>query len=191
MAIYSPLRSRRLAAQQVEATRRLLTFELRTQSFAIPLDRIHKVTTLNAPGDFPSGRLRQRVSHRLYGDPHQTGVSLTTYQGNELVVIDVGHRIFGNADVLLPTQSQLDQITTSVTPAVRYLLIVQPEPDRLVGVPIDSAPSIQSMPISAFKPLPEIYQQHSQIHCVSAMSIDLPDRPSIFLLDVAALARPE
>jgi len=172
-----------LAAQQVEATQRLLTFELCTQSFAIPLDRIHKVMTLNAPGD--------RASHRLYGDPHQTGVSLTTYQGNELVVIDVGHRIFGNADVLLPTQSQADQITASVTPAVRYLLIVQPEPDRLVGVPIDSPPSIQSMPISAFKPLPAIYQQHSQIHCVSAMSIDLPDRPSIFLLDVAALARPE
>jgi chemotaxis signal transduction protein len=183
MAIYSPLRSRRLAAQQVEVTQRLLTFELRTQSFAIPLDRIHKVTTLNAPGE--------RASHRLYGDPNRTGVSLTTYQGNELVVIDVGHRIFGNADVLLPSQSQIDRITASVTPAVRYLLIVQPEPDRLVGVPIDSAPSIQSLPISAFKPLPAIYQQHSQIHCVSAMSIDLPDRPSIFLLDVDALARTE
>jgi chemotaxis signal transduction protein len=182
MAIYSPLRSRRLAAQKVEATQRLLTFELRAQTFAIQLDRIHKVTTINDSGD--------RIGQRLYGDPNQTGVSLTTYQGHELVVIDIGQRIFGGTSTLLPMQSKPSKISTPAIPAVRYLLIVQPEPDRLVGIPIDSPPSIQSMQISAFNPLPAIYQQHSQIHCVSAMSLDLPDRPSIFLLDVVALAGP-
>ncbi len=182
MAIYSPLRSRRLAAQQVEATQRLLTFELRAQTFAIQLDRIHKVTTINNLGG--------RVGQRLYGDPNQTGVSLTTYQGHELVVIDIGHRIFGSTIDLLPIQSQTSN-TATPDPSVKYLLIVQPEPDRLVGIPIESPPSIHSIQISAFNPLPAIYQQHSQIHCVSAMSIDLPDRPSIFLLDVVALARPE
>ena len=182
MAIYSPLRSRRLAAQQVEVTQRLITFELRAQAFALPLDRIHKVIALNDPG--------QRVGSRLYGDPNRTGVSLTTFEGQELVVIDVGQRIFGNTKTLLPTSSQTVQRADSAAPAVRYLLIVEPVPGRLVGVPIDSPPSIQSIQLSAFKPLPEIYQQHSQIHCVSAMSIDLPDRPSIFLLDVATLAAP-
>jgi chemotaxis signal transduction protein len=182
MAIYSPLRSRRLAAKQVESTQRLLTFELRAQIFALPLDCIHKVIALGAPGD--------RLGQRLYGDPNQTGVSLTTYQGQELVVIDVGQRIFGNSQILLPTSPQTAQRAAVATPAARYLTIVQPEPGRLVGVPIDSPPSIQSIQLSAFKPLPEIYQQHSQIHCISAMSIDLPDRPSIFLLDVSALAAP-
>jgi chemotaxis signal transduction protein len=188
MAIYSPLRSRRLAAQQVEVTQRLITFELRDQAFALPLDRVHKVIALNAPGDLHSGGLRQPVKARLYGDPNRTGVSLTTYQGQELVVIDVGQRIFGNTETsLLPSSSHH---TDAAASAVRYLLIVQPEPDRLVGVPIDSPPVIQSMQLSAFKPLPAIYQQYSQIHCVSAMSIDLPDRPSIFLLDVVTLAAP-
>ncbi|WP_309740515.1 MULTISPECIES: chemotaxis protein CheW [unclassified Chamaesiphon] len=180
MAIYSPLRSRRLAAQQVEVTQRLITFELRAQTFALPLDRVHKVIALNALGD--------RVKSRLYGDSNQTGVSLTTYQGQELVVIDIGQRIFGSTQTLLPTSSHLGADATA--PAVRYLAIVEPEPDRLVGVPLDSPPIIQSMPLSAFKPLPAIYQQHSKIHCVSAMSIDLPDRPSIFLLDVVTLAAP-
>jgi chemotaxis signal transduction protein len=181
MAIYSPLRSRRLAAQQVEVTQRLITFELRAQAFALPLDRVHKVIALNAPGE--------RVRSRLYGDPNRTGVSLTTYQGQELVVIDIAQRIFGNTETsLLPTTTT--HHTDAAAPAVRYLLIVEPEPDRLVGVPIDSPPAIQSIQLSAFKPLPEIYQQHSKIHCVSAMSIDLPARPSIFLLDVDTLAAP-
>ncbi len=182
MAIYSPLRSRRLAAQQTEATQRLITFKLGEETFALPLANVHKVTTLN----------------RLYGDPHDTGIGLTTYQGRELVVIDVGHRIFGKTPQVLPPSSQphhdpivtfddTDTASGDRAELTRYLLILQPEPHRLVGLPIDSPPSIQSIQLSAFQPLPEIYRQHSNIHCVSALSIDLPDRPSIFLLDVDRL----
>jgi chemotaxis signal transduction protein len=174
MAIYSPLRSRRLAAQQTEATQRLITFKLGRETFALPLDRIHKVTTLE----------------RLYGDPDGTGVSLTTYQGRELAVLDVGHRIFGNPQQILPPAEKRNNFAVKSIESsslVRYLLILQPQPDRLIGLPIDSPPSIQSIQLSAFQPLPEIYRKHSNIHGVSAMSIDLPDRPSIFLLDVDSL----
>jgi chemotaxis signal transduction protein len=180
MAIYSPLRSRRLAAQQIEATQRLITFKLGEETFALPLDGVHRVTKLD----------------RLYGDPGGTGVSLTTYQGRELVVIDVGHRIFGKAPQVLPPSqkkgSGMGDLTRS-SDAVRYLLILQSAPSdgtteqRLVGLPIDSPPTIQSIQLSAFQPLPEIYRQSSNIHCVSSFSIDIPDRPSIFLLDVAAI----
>jgi chemotaxis signal transduction protein len=175
MAIYSPLRSRRLAARdRVEQTQRLITFKLGLETFALPLDRVHKVTTFE----------------RSYGDPNATGVSLTTYQGRELVVIDVGQRIFGRAAQILPP-SPKPTISNSTDradlQAVKYLLVLQPTPDRLVGLPIDSPPSIQSLSVSAFQPLPELYRQHSQIHCVSAFSIDTPDRPAIFLLDIAAI----
>jgi chemotaxis signal transduction protein len=179
MAIYSPLRSRRLAAQQVEATQRLITFKLGEETFALPLDGVHKVT-------------------KLYGDPGGTGVSLTTYQGRELVVIDVGHRIFGKAPQVLPPNPKKGSGMVDPTrrsDLVRYLLILQSDPiaataefdRRLVGLPIDSPPTIQSIQASAFQPLPEIYRQSSNIHCVSSFSIDIPDRPSIFLLDVAAI----
>jgi chemotaxis signal transduction protein len=190
MAIYSPLRSRRLATRQTEATQRLITFKLGTETFALPLDRVRKVTTIDALGSKPS------LGQRLYGDPNRTGVSLTTFQGRELVVIDVGQRIFGKShSELLPTATT-NRDLAPIDPEIRYLLILQPETaatseDRpLVGLPIDSPPSIQSIQLSAFKPLPDIYQQHSNIHCVSQMSIDLPDRPAIFLLDVASLATP-
>jgi chemotaxis signal transduction protein len=176
MAIYSPLRSRRLAAQQTEATQRLITFKLCEETFALPLDRVHKVTTLD----------------RLYGDPNGTGISLTTYQGRELVVIDVGYQIFGRTkQALLPTQPKGSGTisTERKSDLVRYLLIFQIDGERLIGLPIDSPPSIQSIQLSAFQPLPAIYHQHNNIHCVTAMSIDTPDRPSIFLLDVDSLGQ--
>jgi chemotaxis signal transduction protein len=178
MAIYSPLRSRRLAAQRTEATQRLITFRLYEETFALPLDRVRKVITLDAPGG--------SFGQRLYGDPHRTGVSLTTYQGRELVVIDVGYQIFGKTQ---PGLSATEHEGNSAKAKIGYLLILQPEPERLIGLPLDSPPSIQSIQLSAFKPLPDIYQQHSNIHCVSAMSIDLPDRASIFLLDIDSLAK--
>ncbi len=173
MAIYSPLRSRRLAAQdRAELTQRLITFKLGTETFALPLDRVHKVMTLD----------------RVYGDPNNTGFSLTTYQGREIVVIDVGHRIFGRAvQILPPSLKPTSSMSDENLSVVKYLLVLQPDPDRLVGLPIDSAPSIQSIPVSAFQPLPEIYRQHSQIHCVSALSSDTTERPAIFLLDIAAI----
>jgi chemotaxis signal transduction protein len=195
MAIYSPLRSRRLAARQTEVTRRLITFKLGAEIFALPLDDVQKVTTLD----------------RLYGDPNRTGVSLTTYQGRELVVIDVSQRIFGQpAQILSPSQPKqnfsIDR--QEDTEVVRYLLILRSDltassdlksivgtdthqQERLVGLPIDSPPSIQSIPVSAFQPLPDLYRQHSNIHCISTLSIDLPDRPSIFLLDLASIVSGE
>jgi chemotaxis signal transduction protein len=188
MAIYSPLRSRRLAAQKVEATKRLITFKLGTEDFALPLDQVQKVTTLD----------------RVYGDPDRTGVSLTTYQGRELVVVDVGYRIFGKEQqVILPSQQKR---TSSLNPQssmdlVRYLLILHSgfsetatESRSLVGLPIDSPPSIQSIQLSAFQPLPDIYRKHTNIHCVSAMSVAISagaaspvDRPSMFLLDATSI----
>ena len=146
MAIYSPLRSRRLAAQKTEATKRLITFKLGEENFALPLDRVNKVTTLD----------------RVYGDPDRTGVSLTTYQGRELVVIDVGYRIFGKSpQVLLPSQPKKNHSLDpqSDRDPVRYLLVLQSESiqttgtaTQLVGLPIDSPPSIQSIQLSAFQP---------------------------------------
>jgi chemotaxis signal transduction protein len=181
MAIYSPLRSRRLAAQQTEATQRSIVFKLWDETFAIPFDRVHKVTTLDVSGE--------KLGQRLYGDPNGTGFSLTTYQGHELVVIDVGSQIFGKSQqALLPTSSR-ETVSTLKSDLVRYLLILQLDGEELIGLPIDSPPSIQSIQLSAFQPLPDIYRNHCNIHCVSAMSIDKPDRPSIFLLDVDALGK--
>jgi chemotaxis signal transduction protein len=167
MAIYSPLRSRRLAAQQKEANQRLITFKLGEENFALPLDRVQKVTTLD----------------RVYQDPQRSGFKFTTYQGQEVVLVDIKQQIFGKSpQVLAP--SDLDNSSNLVpghTEPINYLLILQSAPGNritptaskiadeqlLIGITIDLPPSIQSMPLSAFLPLPDRYQH---LHCVSAVS---------------------
>jgi chemotaxis signal transduction protein len=164
MPIHSPLRSRRLNPQKTEVTQRLLTFKLRQETFAIPLEQIHKVTTRD----------------RVYGDPKGSGIGLTTYQGQELVAIDVGQRIFGDEPFDYSSQAPIAEAADG---EVKYILILH-TPDRgLIGLPIDSAPLLQSVPISAFRELPKIYAEGGNINCVSLFTIATPDRPPMFLLD--------
>jgi chemotaxis signal transduction protein len=176
MAIYSPLRSRRLAAQQAEATQRLIIFQLRQLTFALPLDKVHKATTYD----------------RLYGDANGAGVTLTTYQGRELTVIDVDNKIFGQTPTVLPPlKSMLAKQSSHADPEVSHLLVLQREDGQLIGLPIDSPPSIQPVAASAFLPLIKTDPQHSKLLCVSAASGNIAEtaapessqRTTIFLLD--------
>ncbi len=176
MAIYSPLRSRRLAAQQAEATQRLIVFQLRQLTFALPLDRVHKATT----------------SDRLYGDATGSGVTLTTYQGREITVIDVGNKIFGQTPTVLPPLKSLMAMPSSyIDLEVVHLLILQRQDGQQIGLPIDSPPSIQSVAASAFLPLAKTDPQYGNLLCVSAVSgqindaatADLSQRKIIFWLD--------
>lgn len=165
MAIYSPLRSRRFAARQTKANIQLIGFRLRQEWFALPIDAVKKVVPLG----------------NVYGDPQGTGISLTNYQGRELLVVDVGRRIFGDRD------NSLAQSPTSNPPEQRFLLIVRGDRDTMVGLPIDSPPSICRVPETAFTPLPEIYLDRGNIHCIASTTIQMPDRPPMFLLDAERL----
>jgi chemotaxis signal transduction protein len=176
MAIYSPLRSRRLAAQQAEATQRMIIFQLRQLTFALPLDKVHKATTYD----------------RLYGDANGAGVLLTTYQGRELTVIDVDNKIFGQTPTVLPPlKSMMAKQSSHPDPEVGHLLVLQRADGQQIGLPIDSPPSIQSIAASAFLPLPKTDPQHGNLLCVSAAwghvadpaAPELPQRATIFLLD--------
>ena len=178
MAIYSPLRTRRLAAQQAVATQRMIIFQLRQETFAIPLDQVSKATTFD----------------RLYGDANHAGVTLTTHQGRELLAIDVGAKIFGDPATVLPPLKSLPMATDN---NVNHLLIFQREDNQLIGLPIDSSPSIRSIAASAFRPLSNIDSQYSNLHCVRAISIDRPDAAaqqlpppaSILLLDTTLILK--
>jgi chemotaxis signal transduction protein len=172
MAIRSPLRSRRLNPQKTEVTQRLITFQLRQETFALPLDRIHKVTTFD----------------RVYGDPKHSGVGLTIYQGQELVVIDVGQQIFGDEPIDYANPANLTNGSNSNTQAVKYLLIVNTADRGQIGLPIDSPPILQSIPFSAFRELPKMYTDRGNINCVSLFSIETANRPPIFLLDPKLVA---
>lgn len=164
MAIFSPLRIRRFAAKQTETTKQLIAFRLRQEWFALPIHAVEKVVLLD----------------KIYGDPNQTGIALTIYQDQELLVIDVAHFIFGEIPSL-----DLTNINCN------YLVIVKSGNGTLVGLPIDSAPAIRRVAESALKPLPEGYLRNGNIHCVSSLMIETEGENSLFLLDSEKIVQPE
>ena len=161
MTISSSRLARRLASKKQEKKQQLITFLLGKEQFSIPIDFVDKVTTLD----------------KVYGDPQQKGVSLTNYQGRELIVIDVAQRIFGVTDI---GNNQPNN-------EVRFLLILKNRDNDILGLPIDSHPSIIRVPKSAFIPLPDIYLTQGNIHCISSTIIKVENQSPYFVLDIKQL----
>lgn len=161
MTLYSHRISRRSSGKNNTNTQQIITFLLGEEWFALPIDVIQKVVQLG----------------KVYGDPQKKGVSLTHYQGQELLVIDVARRIF-STEILSSNQN---------TDETRFLLIIHNENNEIVGLPIDSSPSILKVSESAFIPLPDIYLTQGNIHCISSTLIQINEQQSFFLLDVTQL----
>ena len=125
MAIFSPLRSRRFAASKnKKVQKQVIAFLLRNEWFALPLKLFRKLY------------LWVMFMAILEG----TGISLTIYQGKELLVVDVAHRIFSEppsidstseGDVYLPMVELANHNN-----AICSLWEISTE--QLVGLPIDS-----------------------------------------------------
>ncbi len=179
MAVFSPLTSRRSTRRnRAEATQQLIVFHLLSEGFALPIRAVQKV--------IPIGN--------TYGAPQGTGVSLTLYQDQELLVIDVEHRIFRRTPSLDSSNSAklpASQLELEDTTRGHYLLIVQSSQGKVVGLPIEKPPSLQRVPCSAFAPLASEYISEGNIRCVSALIIQNKDEPPLFLLNPDQLVQPQ
>ncbi|MEB3338428.1 MAG: chemotaxis protein CheW [Leptolyngbyaceae bacterium] len=164
----SLLRSRRSAARRAEATQQLIVFPLKQEWFALPIPAVQKVVALG----------------KVYGDPQKTGVSLTNYQDKELVVIDVGQRIFKQSTP--PGSGTADALADQTQ---RYLVILQSSQGDLIGLPIDGQPTLRRIPVSAFGPLPPAYRSEGNIQCISSVMIQPDQEAPFFLLDPDQLVR--
>lgn len=173
MAIFSSVRSQRGTNRKTEATEQLISFKLRGEWFALSVTAVQKV--------IPMGN--------VYGDPNHTGISLALHQGQEITVVDVGHRIFnetsGIADeleVATPSEEEAKQASQ------QCLVLVKTAAGGVVGVPIDSQPIIRRAGKSQFSPLPSSYLDRGNIHCVSSMVVDDGGTEPLFLLDPEQLS---
>jgi purine-binding chemotaxis protein CheW len=174
MTIYSPIRSRRTAARKTEKTQQLITFRLRQEWFALPIHAVQRVIQMG----------------KVYGDPQGTGISLTNYQGREIIVVDVAYRIFGEtSSVNEEKKNSLVRVSDANEP--RILLVVQSDKGEIVGLPVDATPVMRRVPDSAFTAIPEIYLAQGNINCISSTMIQLSDHPPLFLLDTNRLAQPK
>lgn len=183
MAIFSPLSSRRSAARKAEPTQQLIVFHLRNEGFALPIRAVQKVIPMGS----------------VYGSAQGTGVGLTLYQEQELLVINIEHRIF-KTTFALDSASSADPISVSPSSDIlplpgaavgRYLLLMQSSSRKLVGVPLVLPPVLMRVPESAFAPLTSDYMTYGHIRCVSAMIIQGKDTPPLFLLNPDQLVQPQ
>ncbi len=154
-----------------EATLQLITFQLRQDRFALPITEVERVVTLET----------------VYGDASQSGVGLTVYQGQELALVDVGQRIFGESDeddrpLLQPRTESPDRLDQA-----RLLLILKTPTGRPLGLPIDSRPVLKRVAKTAIAPIPQEYKTSGKIQFVSALSVQAEGEPLLFLLEVAQL----
>lgn len=168
MAIFLSVRSQRGANRNAEATEQLIVFQLRGEWFALSVSVVQKVISLG----------------KVYGDPSNTGISLTLHQGQEIVVVDVGQRIFkGATPTLVPGTVKTGASKAQDSRQQRCLVLVQNSAGEVVGVPIDSQPSIRRVTQSDYAPLPSVYLNKGDIHCVSSMIVDDGGTKPLFLLD--------
>ena len=170
MAVFSPLTSRRSARRNAVRSQQLIVFHVRNEGFALPIWAVQKV--------IPMGK--------IYGAPQGAGVSLTLYQDQELIVIDVERRLFREAPSRDLSSSILGKSCAfGMNDANQggYLLIVQSSQEKKVGLPIEEPPSLQRVPESAFTPLTKDYLAEGNIRCVSALIKLNNDEPPLFLLN--------
>ena len=167
MTNFLTLRSRRMANKKARVVEQMIGFRLDREWFALPILAIHRVVPLG----------------KIYGDPKNTGISLTTYEDRELLVIDVAKQIF-NEDK--PTEHDREKANAKLEnfgdlEQQRYLVILENEGESMsrnfLGLPIDSPPTMYRVESNAFKPIPEAYLDRGNIQCISSQIIELTDLP--------------
>lgn len=140
--------------RQAIATRQILTFSLRGEWFAFLLEEVFKVILLD----------------RTYQAPDDRHVHLTLYQGQEITLMDLGFCLFGRD----PSPSQ----------DAPFAVVLPPWEDQWLGIPLYAMPAIRRIPQDALKPLPQIYQDHTKLHCISDIMIEAEHQaPAIFLIN--------
>ena len=187
MSVFSPLTSRRSSNRKVKPTQQIIVFRLKNEGFALPIRASLKVIPLG----------------EIFGAPQITGVGLTLYQEQELLVIDIEKRIFKSvvttkalassepSESLSSSESSESLPPASSTIEGSYLLIVQSSKSKLVGLPLLEPPVLQRVPESAFAPLTSDYLAYGTIQCVSALIIQGNEQPPLFLLNPDQLVQPQ
>ncbi|MBF2000171.1 MAG: chemotaxis protein CheW [Synechococcales cyanobacterium M58_A2018_015] len=187
----------RWAAQRrrTGATQQFIAFQLGREWFALPIQVAHRVVPLGP----------------TYGDPAHQGISLTHYQDREILVLDIKRRIFGAGSMQLPAASAPDepggessgaslnaghrenaenQLRSAGPPLATpspHILIVHTRSGELVGLQLESLPTLRRAARATIAPLPPTYLNAGLIRCISALVVPPRDEPPLFLLNLDEL----
>jgi chemotaxis signal transduction protein len=168
MATLSSLRSRRFANRVAEATVQLIAFRLRQDWFALPIDAVQRVASVQS-GDSIS---------------NESGVMVNLVDQQGLTVIDVDRRIFVQAGL------SLNRATLSAeTQQDPCFIILQPKEGETFGLSIDSRPQLRRIAQSLIIPLSSTHPAYKQLKSVDFIANQTEDTQPLFLLDPAQLCQ--
>ncbi len=128
MAIFSPLRLRRLTDQATETTQQFITFQIGQEFCAVPIEQLIRVIILN-----DTSNINQSL-----------GRPVIQYKGQELAVWDAGHHLFGQTSL------------GATGSAPQHFLLGRAAADQAVVFPIDSPPATQTFKSSTVVPVPDL-----------------------------------
>ncbi|GAB4377144.1 MAG: hypothetical protein Kow00121_25770 [Elainellaceae cyanobacterium] len=160
--------SRHMLTRRAESTQQLIVFRVLDEWFALPIQVAYKVIPLG----------------QVYGASQKGGVSLTRHQNQEVLVLDLQQRIFGEPPMqpLLTSTQEMESVASTRSPQ-RHLLLIQTIQGELIGLPLDAPPLLRRVPKSAFTPISSTYLAQGNIRCVSALIVLSEDEAPIFLLN--------
>jgi chemotaxis signal transduction protein len=168
MATLSSLRSRRFANRVAEATVQLIAFRLRQDWFALPIDAVQRVASVQSDDSISN----------------ESGVMVNFVDQQGLTVIDVDRRIFVQAGLLL------NRATLSSEPQQdQCFIILQPKEGETFGLSIDSRPQLRRIPQSLIIPLSSTHTAYKQLKSVDFIVNQTEDTQPLFLLDPAQLCQ--
>jgi len=178
MATLSRLAAR-AAHAKADAKQQLILFSLQGEWFALPIVAAQKVIPMGA----------------VYGSSQGFGTGLTHYLGHDIPVIDIMQKIFVNSSqsrLLIGDSPSSAESNADPSSLEKYLLIVQNVHNgELIGLPIDSQPTLRRIPQSAFAPIPPTYLSDGKIRCISALIKGDKGHPPAFLLNLEQLFQPQ
>jgi chemotaxis signal transduction protein len=146
------LRSRRSSAKIKEKVYHFITFSLLENWFAFPIDTVIKVIPLE----------------NVYGQFQNQGMGLTTYQDQDIIVVNLA--------------TLLGEKETNLSSSFPYLMIVQ-LPQMIAGLSLYSPPKVQRVLESNLVPIPDIYLSNQSLNFWQGNMIKLTDHIPILILD--------
>lgn len=167
MAILSTLKSRRLRTPKGEKTEQVIVFQIQQEWFALPIFAVKKVVPKS----------------ETHGDYQNSGAGLTIHEGKELLVIDISHQVFGNTGNRGTHTMGAPGPNAESKSGQGYLLIICSRQGDLVGLPLESSPTVRRFPESEIVPLPANYAARVNIQCVSKLILQSDNQPILFLLN--------
>ncbi|HEY9657590.1 MAG TPA: chemotaxis protein CheW, partial [Allocoleopsis sp.] len=127
-----------------------------------------------------------------YGRGQNGSVRLTRYHNHDVLVINIEQRIFGEraSPALLPAAPAAPVSPVATDLSERHLLLIHSPQGELIGIPLETPPTLRRVAESAFAPVPPTYLAEGGIRCVSAIVSPSEQEPPIFLINPHQLLQP-